>query len=316
LASNSISTRNKAANDICPAKAHPQSLPDSNTTNNTSNTTGFPNALSLTPPPRTPAVMAAAKTKFPSRPTKASNLNSVLSLTPPEGPEDDLTAEQVNKMTRATLYFQQMLNFPALINEGSVTAALHKWKHYTRSYHHITETANTIAIKVVARAEQNIPIETSAAGAQYIYTKIKHTDTIQCFLKGPTPKSYTIEVPSPVTLDELFLSAHVPFRLSCKTLDTSYVHRHSSPSLLASIRSVLLAPVLPTQTALPSDDDNGPLQESGSHGYSRSTPDPKHRGVAMNHALSPLWLLAEKSRNGRPHQEASVESCETVIPHS
>ena len=87
----------------------------------------------------------------------------------------------------------------------------------------------------------------------------------------------------------------VPFRLSCKTLDTSYVHRHSSPSLLASIRSVLLAPVLPTPTALPSDVDNGPLPESGPHGYSRSTPDPKHRGVAMRHALSPLWLMAEKA---------------------
>ena len=86
----------------------------------------------------------------------------------------------------------------------------------------------------------------------------------------------------------------VPFRLSSKTLDTSYVHRHSSPSLLASIRSVLLAPVLPTPTTLPSDDDNGPLPESGPHGYSRSTPDPKHRVVAMRHALSPLWLLAEK----------------------
>jgi hypothetical protein len=48
----------------------------------------------------------------------------------------------------------------------------------------------------------------------------------------------------------------VPFRLSCKTLDTSYVHRHSSPSILASIRSVLLTPVLPTPTALPSDNDN------------------------------------------------------------
>jgi hypothetical protein len=82
----------------------------------------------------------------------------------------------------------------------------------------------------------------------------------------------------------------VPFRLSCKTLDTSYVHRHSSPSLLASIRSVLLSPVLPTPTTLSSDDDNGPLPESGPHGYSRSTPDPKHRDVAMRHALSPLWL--------------------------
>ena len=80
----------------------------------------------------------------------------------------------------------------------------------------------------------------------------------------------------------------VPFRLSCKTLDTSYAHRHSSPSLLASIRSVLLSPVLPTPTDLSSDDDNGPLPESGPHGYSRSTPDPKHRGVAMSHSLSPL----------------------------
>jgi hypothetical protein len=80
----------------------------------------------------------------------------------------------------------------------------------------------------------------------------------------------------------------VPFRLSCKTLDTSYVHRHSSPSLLASIRSVLLAPVLPSPTVLPSDDDQYPLPESGSHGYSRSTPDPNHRGVAMRHALASL----------------------------
>ncbi len=87
----------------------------------------------------------------------------------------------------------------------------------------------------------------------------------------------------------------VPFRLSCKTLDTSYAHRHSSPSLLASIRSVLLSPVLPTPTVLPSDDDNDPLPESGSHGYSRSTPDPKYRDVAMCHAHSPLWLLAEKA---------------------
>ena len=39
----------------------------------------------------------------------------------------------------------------------------------------------------------------------------------------------------------------VPFRLSNKTLATSYVHRHSSPSLLASIQSVLLAPLPPTQ---------------------------------------------------------------------
>ena len=58
--------------------------------------------------------------------------------------------------------------------------------------------------------------------------------------------------------------------------------------VLASIRSVLLALVLPTPTALPSDVDNGPLPESGPHGYSRSTPDPKHRGVDMRHALSPL----------------------------
>jgi hypothetical protein len=59
--------------------------------------------------------------------------------------------------------------------------------------------------------------------------------------------------------------------------------------------SALLAPVLPPPTTLPSDDDNGPLPESGPHGYSRSTPNPKHRGVAMNHALKPLWLLAEKA---------------------
>jgi hypothetical protein len=57
----------------------------------------------------------------------------------------------------------------------------------------------------------------------------------------------------------------------------------------------LLTPVLPTPTVLSSDDDNGPLPESGPHGCSRSTPDPKHRDVAMCHALSPLWLLAEKA---------------------
>ena len=62
-----------------------------------------------------------------------------------------------------------------------------------------------------------------------------------------------------------------------------------------TLLSALLAPVLPPPTTLPSDDDNGPLPESGPHGYSRSTPDPKHRGVAMNHALKPLWLLAEKA---------------------
>ncbi len=61
-------------------------------------------------------------------------------------------------------------------------------------------------------------------------------------------------------------TTHVPFRLYCKTLDTSYVHhRHSSPSLLPSIRSVFLAPVLSIPTALPSDDDNDPLPESGPH---------------------------------------------------
>jgi hypothetical protein len=59
----------------------------------------------------------------------------------------------------------------------------------------------------------------------------------------------------------------VPFRFSCKTLDTSYVHKQSSPSLLATIQP----------------------------GYSRSTPDPKHRGVAMSHTLKSLWLLVEKA---------------------
>jgi hypothetical protein len=73
----------------------------------------------------------------------------------------------------------------------------------------------------------------------------------------------------------------VPFRLSCKTL-----------------QSVVLAPVLPPPTALPSDDDNGPLPESGPHDYSRSTPDPKHRGAVIRHALSPLWLLAERAEIG------------------
>jgi hypothetical protein len=50
----------------------------------------------------------------------------------------------------------------------------------------------------------------------------------------------------------------VPFRLSCKTLNTSYVHRHSFPWFLASIRWVLLAPVL-SLTVLPSEDENDPL---------------------------------------------------------
>jgi hypothetical protein len=190
LAPNIISTKNKAANDTCPAKAHPQPPFDSNTTNNTGNTTGFPNALPLTtPPPRTYAAMASAKPKFPARSTKASNLNIVFSLIPPEGPADDLTAEQKNKMTRATLRIQHLLNFPGRMNKGSVTAVLHKWKQHILYY--ITETANTTAIKVGARAGKNISIETSAAGAQHTYTKIKHTDTIQCFLKGPTHETYT-----------------------------------------------------------------------------------------------------------------------------
>jgi hypothetical protein len=155
-----------------------------------------------TPPPRTSAAMAAAK-KFPARPTKASNLNSVFSLTPPEGPADDLTAEQKKQMDGSTLCIQYLLKFVARTNEGSVKAALHKWKHHTHSHHHITETANTIAIKAVTRAVTNIPIETSTAVAQHTYTKIKHTDTTQCFLKGPTPKTYTIAIPSPVTLHKL-----------------------------------------------------------------------------------------------------------------
>jgi WD40 repeat protein len=145
--------------------------------------------------------MAAAKPKFPARSTKAGNLNSVFSLTPPEGPGDDLTSEQKNKMIRATERIQHLLIFPARINKGRITAALHKWKHHTLS--HITETANTTAIKVATRAGKNIPIETSVAGAQHTYTKIKHTDMIQCFLKGPTHETYTIDIPSPVTLDKL-----------------------------------------------------------------------------------------------------------------
>jgi hypothetical protein len=100
---------------------------------------------------------------------------------------------------------------------------------------------------------------------------------------------------SPFDGPQNFQNMKEKIRLSCKTLDTSYVHRYSSPSLLASIRSVLLTPVLPTPTDLPSDDDNGPLPESGPHDYSRSTPDPKYRGVAMCHTLSPLWLLTEKA---------------------
>jgi hypothetical protein len=107
LAPNNISTRNKVVIDICPAKAHPQSPSDNNITNNTVNTTGFPYALSLTTPsPRTYAAMAVAKTELPARPTQASSLNSVFPLTPPEGPADDPTAEQKNKMSRATLSTQ------------------------------------------------------------------------------------------------------------------------------------------------------------------------------------------------------------------
>jgi hypothetical protein len=89
----------------------------------------------------------------------------------------------------------------------------------------------------------------------------------ECFFPQKKKKAFNVavaqrkkqaaEVPCnmPFTTD-------VPFRLSCKTLDTSYVHRHFSPSLLASIQSALLAPLPPPQTALPSDDDNGPLPES------------------------------------------------------
>ena len=40
--------------------------------------------------------------------------------------------------------------------------------------------------------------------------------------------------------------------------------------------------------------DNDPLPESGSHDCSLSTPDPKHRDVAMRLALLLLWFLAEK----------------------
>jgi hypothetical protein len=148
LAPNNISTRNKVANDICLAKAHPQSPSDSNTTNNTGNTTGFPYALSLTtPPPRTYATMAAEKTELPARPTQASNLNSVFPPTPPEGPADDPTAEQKNKFSRATLRTQYLLSSLDHLNKSSVTAALHKWKHHTHSYHHIPKTASTITIK-------------------------------------------------------------------------------------------------------------------------------------------------------------------------
>jgi hypothetical protein len=201
LAPNNISTRNKVANDICPAKAHPQSPSDNNTTNNTGNTTGFPYALSLTtPPPRTYAAMASAKTELPARPTQASNLNSVFPLTPPEGPADDPTAEQKNKFSRATLRTQYLLSSLDRLNKSSVTAALHKWKHHTHSYHHIPKTASTITMKVIPHAEKSTPIETSVAGAQHTY---KQTGMIQCFLKGPTPQTYTIVVPSPVMRDEL-----------------------------------------------------------------------------------------------------------------
>ena len=86
-----------------------------------------------------------------------------------------------------------------------------------------------------------------------------------------------------------------PFRLSGKTLDTLYVHKHSSPSLLTSIQSALMTPLVPPPTVLPSNDDNDPLPESGPLDYSRSTPDPMHRGVVMCHVLSPLWLLVKKA---------------------
>jgi hypothetical protein len=84
------------------------------------------------------------------------------------------------------------------------------------------------------------------------------------------------------------------FRLSPKTLTTLYGHQHSSPDILASIKSVLLAPMAtpaPKEAPLLPPDD--PITESGPLGYSRSTPDPKHRGAAMRHALKPLWLTAE-----------------------
>jgi hypothetical protein len=163
---------------------------------------GFPHDLPLTTsPPRTYAAMTTAKLNCPACPTKANNLNSVFSPIPPEGPADDLTAEQKNKMTRSTLRTQHLINFPERTNKGSVTTALYKWKQHI--LYHTTETANTTVIKVGARAGKNTPIETYAAGQQHTYTKIKHTDTIQCFLKGPTHETFTIDVPSPVTFEEL-----------------------------------------------------------------------------------------------------------------
>jgi hypothetical protein len=101
--------------------------------------------------------------------------------------------------------------------------------------------------------------------------KEKMKKTIDASIEHPRKRAPQLACTLPPTTD-------VPFRLSSKTL-----------------QSVLLTPVVSPPIALPSDDDNGPLPESGPHGYSHSTPDPKHRGVAMRNAPSPLWLLTEKT---------------------
>ncbi len=77
---------------------------------------------------------------------------------------------------------------------------LTNWKHHAADN---SATVNTITNKVVVRTERNTLTETFTTWAQHTHTKTKHTDTIQYFLKGSSPKTYTIAVPSPVTLDEL-----------------------------------------------------------------------------------------------------------------
>ena len=60
------------------------------------------------------------------------------------------------------------------------------------------------------------------------------------------------------------------------------------------MKTVLLAPMATsTPKELPLLPPDDPIPESGPPGYSRSTPDPKHRGASMRHALKPLWLTAE-----------------------
>jgi hypothetical protein len=59
---------------------------------------------------------------------------------------------------------------------------------------------------------------------------------------------------------------------------------------------------------------DGPLPESGPLGYSRSTPDPKHRGAATRHSLKPLWLTAEHAEmDGLINRKVWLRVCETFF---